>query len=82
VCLDRHPIADREFVDRLAERDDRPGPLVAGRELPEWRLTGERMRLDFEVGAAGATHGNLDQCFARPGPWDRLVDHAQVVWSH
>ena len=45
-----------ELVDALAERDDRAGPLVPGRELAERRRHREVAVEDLQVGAARAAH--------------------------
>ena len=79
--LDGDALANGQLVHALTERRHGAGPLVARREFPKWRLVRERMRLQFQIRAAGPAHRNPDQDLARTRLGHRLVDHAQVVRS-
>ena len=70
---------DRELVHAAAERRHGPGPLVAGRVVPERRCLREMTIEDLQVSPAHSAHRHLDEHFVGSGLRDAAVDDADVA---
>ncbi len=70
----RHPVADGEFVHRIAQGDDNAGVFVTGDVDTVGRLSGEGFVDKSDIGAANGAGFNLDKHFlgAGLGNWNHL----------
>jgi hypothetical protein len=79
-----NPLADRIFVDRRPDRDDRAHVLVPGGEaLVEWQVAFERRRRtmtdDFEIGGADGAGIDADQDLRASGARHGLLRKRELA---
>src|SRR5262249_15133435 len=72
------PVPHGEFIDCLAQGHHSSRPLMPRRKGPKGQGKRKMPIVDLEITTAGPTHRHFYQHFARTGPPDGTIDHADV----